>query len=72
MNYRLWEHTFTSVTGYYKYNYNQNLDLDGTPLAAAATQAPEQYYQVSQEFRAHHRPSRRSSIWRVCISRRII
>jgi outer membrane receptor protein involved in Fe transport len=51
MNYRAWEHTFTSVTGYYKYNYNQNLDLDGTPLAAAATAAPEQYYQFSQEFR---------------------
>jgi iron complex outermembrane receptor protein len=51
MNYRVAEHTFTSVTGYYRYNYKQNLDLDGTPLAAAATAAPEQYYQFSQEFR---------------------
>jgi iron complex outermembrane recepter protein len=51
MNYHQWDHTFSSVTGYYKYNYTQNLDLSATPLALATIVAPEQYYQVSQEFR---------------------
>jgi iron complex outermembrane recepter protein len=51
MNYHVWDHTFTSVTGYFKYNYTQNLDLDATPLALATVAAPEQYYQLSQEFR---------------------
>jgi outer membrane receptor protein involved in Fe transport len=51
MNYRRFGQTFTSVTGYYHYNYNQNLDLGSQPSGAATTAAPEQYYQVSQEFR---------------------
>jgi iron complex outermembrane recepter protein len=51
MNFHRWEHTFTSVTGYYKYNYSQNLDLSATPAALATIAAPENYYQVSQEFR---------------------
>jgi iron complex outermembrane recepter protein len=51
MNYRQWGQTFTSVTGYYKYNYNQNLDLSSQPTGLATTAAPEQFYQVSQEFR---------------------
>jgi iron complex outermembrane recepter protein len=51
MNYRQWEHTFTSVTGYFKYNYNQDLDLSSLPQGLATTAAPEQYYQISQEFR---------------------
>jgi len=51
MNYHQWGQTFTSVTGYYKYNYNQNLDLSSQPSALATTAAPEQYYQLSQEFR---------------------
>ena len=51
VNYHAGEQTLTSVTGYYKYNYRQNLDLDGTPLAEATVAAPEQFYQFSQEFR---------------------
>jgi iron complex outermembrane receptor protein len=51
MNYRLWAHTFTSVTGVYNYDYNQNLELDVSPVAGATVQAPEQYHQFSQEFR---------------------
>ena len=51
MNYRQWDQTFTSVTGFYNYDYNQNLELDMTPVAGATVQAPEQYYQFSQEFR---------------------
>jgi iron complex outermembrane receptor protein len=51
MNYRQFGQTFTSVTGYYHYNYNQNLDLSSQPSGAATTAAPEQFYQVSQEFR---------------------
>jgi len=51
MNYHKWSQTFTSVTGYYRYNYNQFLDLSSQPSALATTAAPEQYYQLSQEFR---------------------
>lgn len=51
MNYRQWGQTFTSVTGYYRYSYDQFLDLSSQPLALATTAAPEQYYQLSQEFR---------------------
>lgn len=51
LNYHLWDHTFSSVTGYYHYNYNQDLDLDGTPAGGATVQAPEQYRQFSQELR---------------------
>ncbi len=50
-NYHHWGHTFTSVTGYSGYTYNQNLDLDGTPTNFAGTQAPESYQQYSQELR---------------------
>jgi iron complex outermembrane receptor protein len=51
MNYHQWDQTFTSVTGYFKYNYNQALDLSSQPQGLATTAAPEQYYQFSQEFR---------------------
>jgi iron complex outermembrane receptor protein len=51
MNYRRWGQTFTSVTGFYNYNYKQNLELDTTPIAGATVIAPEHYNQFSQEFR---------------------
>ena len=51
VNYHAGDETLSSVTGYYRYNYQQNLDLDATPLAEATVAAPEQYYQFSQEFR---------------------
>jgi iron complex outermembrane recepter protein len=52
LNYRMWDQTFTSVTGEYNYNYVQNLELDATPVAGATVNAPEQYSQLSQELRA--------------------
>jgi outer membrane receptor protein involved in Fe transport len=50
-NYRFSGQTLTSVTGYYRYNYAQNLDLSGTPQYLANTLAPEWYHQLSQELR---------------------
>lgn len=50
-NYRQWDHTFTSVSGYYAYNYNENEDTDGTPLKLFNIQAPESYHQFSEELR---------------------
>jgi iron complex outermembrane receptor protein len=51
MNYHLAGQTLTSVTGFYNYHYNQNLELDSTPIAGATVQAPEQYHQFSEELR---------------------
>jgi iron complex outermembrane recepter protein len=51
INYSHSRHTFTSVTGYYEYKYNLNLDTDGVPLDLLHAQAPETYHQLSQEFR---------------------
>jgi iron complex outermembrane receptor protein len=41
----------SSVSGYYHYDYNQNLNLSGLAADLATTQAPEWYNQFSQEFR---------------------
>ena len=51
INEHLWDQTFTSVTGFYAYHFDQNLDLDATPANLATTAAPERYNQVSQELR---------------------
>ncbi|MDE2133828.1 MAG: TonB-dependent receptor [Alphaproteobacteria bacterium] len=51
VNYRRWDHTFTSITGFYDYHYTGNLDADFTPLPLLNIQAPEKYHQFSQEFR---------------------
>ncbi len=51
LNYASGGHTFTSVTGYQEYDYNLNLDADLTPLELLHIQAPEDYDQLSQEFR---------------------
>jgi iron complex outermembrane recepter protein len=51
INYRLPNVTLTSVTGYYIYHYNLNLDADGTPETLLTSQIPEDFYQISQEFR---------------------
>jgi iron complex outermembrane receptor protein len=51
VNYRNWNQTFTSVTGYYSYRYNLNLDGDDTPATLLNIQAPEHYNQYSQELR---------------------
>ncbi len=44
-------HTFTSVSGYYAYDYDLNFDSDLTPLTLFNIKAPEQYRQFSQELR---------------------
>ncbi|HVW67924.1 MAG TPA: TonB-dependent receptor, partial [Steroidobacteraceae bacterium] len=49
--YTHWDHTFTSVTGYYSYRYNSDLDTDGLPEALFNARIPERYNQFSQEFR---------------------
>jgi iron complex outermembrane receptor protein len=51
VNYRRWDHTFTSVTGFYNYHFTDNLDGDGTPVPLLTSQAPEHYHQFSQELR---------------------
>jgi outer membrane receptor protein involved in Fe transport len=51
VNYNRWGHVFTSITGYHEYQYNLNLDADLTPLSLLHIQAPEEYDQISQEFR---------------------
>lgn len=52
VNYRRWDQTFTSVSGYYEYHYNEDEDTDGTPLNLLNVQAPESYHQFSEELRA--------------------
>lgn len=51
LKYHRWDHTFTSVSGYYSYHFNLNFGNDATPLTLLTTQAPEKYHQFSQEFR---------------------
>jgi iron complex outermembrane receptor protein len=51
MHYKVGEDTLTSVTGFYNYHYNANLDADGTPLVALNQQTKEFYHQFSQELR---------------------
>ena len=43
--------TLTSVTGYYAYHFNMNLDPDATPAIAISNQTPEHYDQFSEEVR---------------------
>jgi outer membrane receptor protein involved in Fe transport len=51
VNYRLRRHTLTSVTGFYNYHSNQDIDADGTPSTLLNLRIAEQYHQLSQEFR---------------------
>jgi iron complex outermembrane receptor protein len=50
-NYRQWNHVFTLVAGYTDFQYNQRLDIDGTPQPLAGLSTPENYQQSSVEFR---------------------
>jgi outer membrane receptor protein involved in Fe transport len=50
-NYRQWGQTFTSVTGYYNFNYVLDDYNDPVPVYGNTTYAPEKYHQFSQEFR---------------------
>jgi iron complex outermembrane receptor protein len=51
VNYRHWNQTFTSVSGYYHYDYNLNWAIAGLPTNELNAQVPEEYRQFSQEFR---------------------
>lgn len=51
LNYKHWDQTFTSVSGFYDYHYSENLDGDGTPLNLLNIQEPEDYHQFSEELR---------------------
>jgi iron complex outermembrane recepter protein len=51
LNYRALGHTFTSVTGFYNYHSQQNVDADGTPATLLNIQIAEKYHQFSQELR---------------------
>jgi iron complex outermembrane receptor protein len=51
VNYHRWGQTITSVTGFYQYHYNLNLETDGTPSPQLTGRNPEHYDQFSQEFR---------------------
>lgn len=51
VNYKQWDQTFTSVSGFYNYHYNENVDGDGTPLSLLNLQEPEDYHQFSEELR---------------------
>lgn len=52
VNYGLAEnHTLTSVSGFYRYDFNLNHDNDGTGLRLVTRQLPESYHQFSQELR---------------------
>jgi outer membrane receptor protein involved in Fe transport len=51
INYRVRGNTVTSVTGFYNYHSNQNIDADGTPSTLLNLRIAEKYHQLSQEFR---------------------
>ena len=52
INYRRWGLTFTSVSGYYDYHFNQDIDFNLLPVDAFGTGiTPEHGDQLSQEFR---------------------
>lgn len=52
VNYHQWDHTFTSVTGFYNYHFNTDWDQGNLPVfTTLASQIPEKYHQFSQEFR---------------------
>ena len=51
LNGDLGEHTLSSTTGYYEYDFKLNLDNDGTATRLLNVAAPEGYHQFSQELR---------------------
>ncbi|HSZ07549.1 MAG TPA: TonB-dependent receptor [Steroidobacteraceae bacterium] len=50
-NYQRWGQTFTSVTGFYKYQYSDNTVAAPVSLPAFTSQFPENYRQFSEELR---------------------
>jgi len=51
VNYHFLGHTLTSVTGFYNYHSNQDIDADGTPSTLLNLRIDEQFHQLSQELR---------------------
>ena len=51
LHYHVGEDTLTSVTGFYNYHFQENVDADGTPLQLLTLQTKEPYHQFSQELR---------------------
>ncbi len=51
MHKKVGDDTLTSVTGWYHYNFNLNLDTDGLPQDMLNAHVPETYRQFSQELR---------------------
>jgi iron complex outermembrane recepter protein len=51
LNYHLGGQTLTSVTGFYNYHFQQDVDADGTPAQLLNLQTLEKYHQFSQELR---------------------
>jgi outer membrane receptor protein involved in Fe transport len=51
INLRRWGQTFTSVSGYSAYHFDENQDGDGVPQYLITSQLPEHYHQFSQELR---------------------
>jgi iron complex outermembrane recepter protein len=51
VNYRQWEHTFSSITGFYNYHSDESVSEDGTPLLLVEIGPKEKYHQFSQELR---------------------
>jgi outer membrane receptor protein involved in Fe transport len=51
LHYRVGEDTLTSVTWFYNYHFQENVDADGTPIQLLNLQVLEAYHQFSQELR---------------------
>jgi outer membrane receptor protein involved in Fe transport len=51
VNYQRWGYTFTSVTGFYNYHFDTEIDYTFAPVTAATGEIPERLHQFSQEFR---------------------
>src|SRR5438132_718320 len=51
LNYNRWNQTFTSVSGFYKYDFNSMGDWGNLPVPEIIGAIPENYHQFSQEFR---------------------
>jgi outer membrane receptor protein involved in Fe transport len=51
LNYHKWDHTFTSVSGFYNYNFHMNVDARNLPDWLQTGAGAERYRQFSQEFR---------------------
>ncbi|HWM66081.1 MAG TPA: TonB-dependent receptor [Steroidobacteraceae bacterium] len=50
-NYYVGDHTLTSVSGYYGYSYDLQVDGDGLPQNLLTAAIPEHFHQFSQELR---------------------